>query len=87
MNRFDGQSGGATPGLFPNPEVKPTCVLRMYCGTKVHGKRRTLSANIFFVIFAVLESPLQRKYCLKEHLGLPCSLKLSHAFGNTCHFF
>ena len=24
MTWFDGQSGGDTPGLFPNPEVKPT---------------------------------------------------------------
>jgi hypothetical protein len=24
---FDGQSGGETPGLIPNPAVKPTCVI------------------------------------------------------------
>ena len=28
LTRFDGHSGGDTPGLIPNPAVKPTCVLR-----------------------------------------------------------
>ncbi len=30
--QHDGHSGGVTPGLIPNPEVKPTHVL---CGTVV----------------------------------------------------
>ena len=40
--RFDGQSGGATPGLISNPEVKPAHVL---CGTEVRepsGSLRSL---------------------------------------------
>jgi len=34
---FDGQSGGETPGLIPNPAVKPTCVILDY-GVRTHGK-------------------------------------------------
>ncbi len=39
---YDGHSGGDTPGLIPNPEVKPTYVL---CGTVVREPTGSLAPS------------------------------------------
>jgi hypothetical protein len=39
----DGHSGGETPGLIPNPAVKPACVPCAYWDARAPGKHGSLS--------------------------------------------
>lgn len=46
----DGHSDGETPGLIPNPKVKPVRVPHAYCVPRGHGKCGSLSPLMLLYI-------------------------------------